>query len=213
MPTAVRLGTAGVRMPPAVELRNLSITELLERLASDRPAPGGGSASGIVVAAAAALVAMAARTSRESWQDAAGIAAQAGSIRARALELAEEDADAYERALKTLASPEGEGQDDRDAEIAAAVAHAAEIPLAIARAGADVAGLARLVVERCEPRTAADAVCAVYLAEAAARAAANLVAVNLTARPDDPLLARARAAADEAETARRALFSAGEPLH
>lgn len=196
-----------------MDFRGLSVDELLERLASDRPAPGGGSAAAIVVAVAAALVALAARTSRESWEDAAGVVAQAESLRRRALQLAEEDAEAYEDALQALASPEGETQDDRDAAIAAAVAHAAEVPLAIARAGADAAGLARLVAERCEPRTAADAVCAVYLAEAAARAAANLVAVNLTARPDDPLVARARAAVDDAETARRTMVIAGEPLH
>jgi formiminotetrahydrofolate cyclodeaminase len=196
-----------------VDLRNLSVAELLERLAATRPAPGGGSAAAIAVASAAALLAMAARCSGETWEDAAGVAAQAKTLRSRVLELAEEDADVYERALETLAAPQGETQDDRDAAIAAAVAHAAEVPLAIARAGADVAGLARLVADRCEPRAAADAVCAVYLAEAGARAAANLVAVNLTARPDDSLVTRARAAADEAETARRALVFAGGPLN
>ena len=62
-----------------------SFDEFLDELARDAPVPGAGPAAAAVVAAAAALTAMAARASLDSWADAAGFAAQAESLRARAM--------------------------------------------------------------------------------------------------------------------------------
>ena len=63
---------------------DLRLDEFLERLATGGGAPGGGSAAALSVAFAASLVAMVARCSRDSWKEAAGVAAQAGVIADRA---------------------------------------------------------------------------------------------------------------------------------
>ena len=81
-------------------LSDLSLTALLDDLAAAREAPGSGSAMGVTLALAAATVQMAARLSVETWGEAAGAAAQAESLRARALALADEDAEVYRKAVE-----------------------------------------------------------------------------------------------------------------
>jgi formiminotetrahydrofolate cyclodeaminase len=80
-----------------------------------------------------------------------------------------------------------------------AFARAAEPPLEIARAGADVAELAAQLADIGDPRVRADALVAAALGAAAARGAVALVAVNLTALGDDPRVAEAEQLAATAE--------------
>ena len=83
---------------------------------------------------------------------------------------------------------------------------AAAVPLEIAETAADVAAAAVLVAERCDGTLRADAAGAAALAAGAALAAAHLVRANLTVPADDPRLARAmRAAEDARDSATRAL--------
>lgn len=83
------------------------------------------------------------------------------------------------------------------------MARAAAVPLAIAEASVDIVLLAVDVAERCDPALRADAVAAAQLAEGAARAAAELVAVNLGVIEDDERLELARTLAEAAATAAR----------
>jgi methenyltetrahydrofolate cyclohydrolase len=179
---------------------DLTASQLLDELAGPVP-PGGGSAVAFTVAMAAAVVRMAARASKESWDAAGGVAAQADALRARAAPLAQHDADVYERALWARDSAAALRPDKRDWEIGKAFAAAAEPPLEIARIAADVAELAAEVVRSGDQRVRADAVAAVTLAAAAARAAVTLVAVNLTTVEDDPRVAAAELLASGAEAA------------
>jgi formiminotetrahydrofolate cyclodeaminase len=170
--------------------------DLLDELASEAPAPGGGPLAGLVVAMAAALVAKVARGSAEAWPEAGEAAATALELRDRAHWLAGADLDAHLRALEALgAGGDGGGLGD-------ALAHAAEMPLALAGAAAEVAALAAEAAARCVPDRAVDAQAAALLAAAAAQAAARLVEVNLTTLPHDErvrtALAHARAAAEAA---------------
>jgi methenyltetrahydrofolate cyclohydrolase len=167
------------------DLSTLSVRALLDELASESPAPAGGSAAGVTVAMAAALVEMGARRS-SSWEDAMGVAAQARSLRLRTVPLVQADAEAYAASLAALASIEDAPGSDRDEAIASALEGAADVALAIARAGTDAAYLAELVADRGEPSGRDDAQAAVVLAEAGTRVAAALVAANLmTAEGDD----------------------------
>ena len=179
---------------------DLTAAELLDELAGP-VAPGGGSALAFTVAMAAAVVRMAARASAESWDEAAGVAAQADVLRARAAPLAQVDADAYDRALAVRDGAASLPADKRDWEIGKAFADAAEAPLEIARAAADVAELAAWVAASGEPRVRADAIAAATLAAAAARAAVTLVEVNLTALAGDPRVVKAEGLARAAEDA------------
>jgi len=196
-------------MRPPDELFDLSVRDLTARVAAETASPASGSTAAVVATLSAALVAMSARFARRHWEDAAGAVAQAEALRHRAEPLAQLDAEAYEavlavrRALTTL--PETE----RDAAMCRALSHAAAVPLAIAEVAADVADLAALVAEKGNPNVAGDAAAAAVLAEAAARAAATLVAVNLGTTGEDERITRAQRLVRAAEeAARRAVAAA-----
>jgi formiminotetrahydrofolate cyclodeaminase len=175
-----------------------TVAELLDRVSARTPAPGGGSVAALVVGMAASLATMAARFSVDHWDGAAGAVAQGDALRRRALPLAEEDAEAYERALEALRAPRSGDPEARDREIGDALAHAAEIPLRIAEIATDVAELAAEVAERGNENLRGDAAAAAVLAEAGARVAANLVVINLTMREEDERVHRALWLADAA---------------
>jgi methenyltetrahydrofolate cyclohydrolase len=192
----------------AGDLLSLSLSTFLENLAGEDPAPAGGSAAAIVVTMAAGLCAKVARASPD-WPEARSAVAQAEQLRRRTASLAQSDAEAYEEALAALHLPNELELEVRNMALGQVLARAAEIPLVIAEAAADAASLAALVADRGTADRRGDAITAALLAEAAARAAAALVAENLTMTPDDGRIIRARAVAEAASTsAREALASA-----
>jgi formiminotetrahydrofolate cyclodeaminase len=173
------------------EYMSRTLGELLEELARDTPVPGAGPAAALVVAASAALAAMAARSSRESWSGAGAAVAQADSLRERALRLAAQDAAAVE-AYIAARSPGDEPSETRDFRLGRALDDAADVPLAICAAACDVALLAADVAAWCVVDERADAAAAASLALGAARAAALLVEVNLSAGTDDERVRQAQ---------------------
>ena len=183
-------------------LLDLRLSEFLDAVAAEEPTPAGGSAAALAVATSAALIAMVARASVE-WPDSGAAVAQAERLRKRTTPLAQEDAEAYEEALVTLHLPERVEPEVRDLAVGAALTRAAQIPMAIAEAGADAASLAALVADRGIADRRGDAVAAAWLAEAGTRAAAALVAVNLTVKADDERLKRAELLVDTAASAAR----------
>jgi formiminotetrahydrofolate cyclodeaminase len=193
----------------AGDLLDAPLRDVLDTLAGEGPAPGGGSAAALVVAMAAGLVTMVARRSKDHWPEAGGAIGQAESFRARVAPLAQADAEAYGAALTLL-----RGRDDlearyRDQKLRAVLEQAAEIPLQIAEAGSDLAELAALLVEHGNPEVRADAAVASVLAEAGTRAAAKLVEINLGATDDDPRVRRVRVLVTVAgEAVERALAAA-----
>lgn len=177
----------------------LRLDDFLARIAAGEQAPGGGSGAALTVAVAAGLVAMVARCSRDSWEDARGVTAQALSIQDRVAPLASVDAQAWEEANAALARAADGSSSEGDLELK--LERAAAVPLEIAQLGADVAALAVLASERCDGAYRADAAAAAALAAGGARAAAHLVRVNLAVREGDPRLARARASEQAAAAA------------
>ena len=152
-------------------------------------APGAGPLAAEVTASAAELLAQLARGAADSWAEAAAVAAQAQLLHDRAAPLGELAARAYEEAVTATGG---------DQEVGQAYARAAEPPLRIAEAAADVAALAALVARNGDPAHRADALVAGVLAAGSARAAAELVAANLTTSADDERVLRAAALAEEA---------------
>jgi formiminotetrahydrofolate cyclodeaminase len=191
---------------PAVadDYLDLRLGDFLDLSASE-PAPGAGSAAAVTIALAASLVTKVARASRDSWADAAGVAAQACELQQRCPTLARDDADAWREALEALGSSSGA----MEGELARRLDRAADLPLAIAETGADVAGLALLAAERGEASLRGEAVAAAVLAEAGVRAAAHLVVINLKAGADDERLARAGRAERAAAAAVSAALEKG----
>ena len=171
---------------------SLSAEELLDKFGHGTRVPGAGPAAAFVTAFAAALSAMAARSSLESWADARAAVAQAESLRARAVRLAQEDAEALEAFLAVRHADEEHRPEARDFNLGQALDRAAEIPLAIAEAACDIAQLAAYVADHCEGDVRADAAAASALAAGAARAAAHLVEVNLGMAEGDVRVVSAR---------------------
>jgi methenyltetrahydrofolate cyclohydrolase len=163
----------------------------LAAVAERTPAPGGGAAAGFACALGAALAEMAARFA--GLEEAV---AQAAGLRAEGARLADADLEAYAPVLAALRLPADDpGRADA---LHAAQSGAAEVPLAIAETAASAATLAREVAAAGKPGLRGDALAGADIAAAAARAAARLVEINLAGEPDDPRLARARAAAERA---------------
>ena len=192
-----------------MNLLDLSLRDFLDELAADGRTPGGGSLAALVTAAAAGLLAKVARASRSDWPEAAGVAAQAEALRDRAAPLAQIDADQYEAALRSLDGGGEASVERRDFDVGRAHARAAEPPMRIVEAATDVAELSVLVARNGEPALRADAAAAGALAAAAARAATELVAVNLTASAEDERVVRARALAQQAADAADEAFAGG----
>jgi formiminotetrahydrofolate cyclodeaminase len=182
----------------ADEYLDLKLVEFLDRSASE-PTPGAGSAAAVAIALAASLVAKVARSSRDSWSEAGGVAAQSIELRSRCPTLARDDEAAWQDAVSVLHGPRGRA--GGDAELRRVLDRAADLPLAIAETGADVAGLALLAAERGEASLRGEAVAAAVLAHAGVRAARYLVVMNLATRAEDERSARAGRAERAAETA------------
>jgi formiminotetrahydrofolate cyclodeaminase len=89
------------------------------------------------------------------------------------------------------------------------LSRAADAPLRIAETAADVAELGATLAEEGNPNLRGDAAAAAILSEAAARAAANLVEINLATTETDERIGRARELARAARTAAERALSAG----
>jgi formiminotetrahydrofolate cyclodeaminase len=179
--------------------------ELLDEIAAEAPAPGGGTVAAVVAAMAAGLVAMAARFSRETWPEAVEVAARADELRHRFVPLGPADSQAYEEVLTAMRLPRDLEPEVRNAAIGHALARAAEIPLEIAREASEVAALAALAAERGNPNLRGDATTGAVLAAGCVRASANLVEINLGTTASDRRIAQAR---EHVETAADAVHRA-----
>ncbi len=167
------------------EFDKQSLEEFLDAVAAATPAPGGGTSAGVVCAIAAGLVEMSA-----GLADSADAAERAGELRRRALTLAEEELSSYAPVLEA----------QTEADRVTALDAASEPPAQIAELAADVAELGATVAGSASEAVRGDALTAVTLAEAAASAAARLVAINVGS---GPVFERAQEAERRASNARR----------
>jgi methenyltetrahydrofolate cyclohydrolase len=169
-----------------------TLSDYLDSLAAEVPAPGGGSATGLVGALGAALVCMVAgyTVGRPKYADVeADVRAaldEADTLRRRLMALASEDEAAYEAvaaARKWPRKTEAE-KSARQAEIQRATRAAAIPPLEMAAACRRALELSEVVAQRGNPFLASDAGVAALFSEAALRASAINVRVNLAAIED-----------------------------
>lgn len=182
------------------------LRELLDDVAAPTPAPGGGSSSAVACAIAAGLVEMSVAVTRRRADDDgergrwARLAARAAALRAEAAQLAERELTAYAPVLEAQRLPAGDPQ--RAARIDAALSDAAESPVAVAAAAAEVAELALEAARDGSVALSGDARAGVLLADGACQAAAGLAAINLARRPDDARHAQLAALTARAAQAR-----------
>lgn len=183
-------------MGDSTRLTDLTLGALTERLASSDPVPGGGSAAALAGAMGAALVAMVAEltSGRPDYAEHEATIAElrAGALERRALllDLAEEDATAYESVVRVRRMPK-ETEPQREARAVAlrgAMLDAARVPLRTAIVAAEVLELAERMAPIGNRNAVSDAGVAALLAAAALRGAVLNVRINLPYLPaDDPL--------------------------
>ncbi len=190
--------------PPTAELiTDRPARELIDRLATSAPVPGGGSASAFAGAMAAALVGMVVELTRgrPGAEDAAheleAIGTAAGSLRGELLRLTDLDAEAYRAvvAARRLPRDSEEERAARSERITEATREATRAPMRIAQAAAATLTLAERIAPIGNPNALSDVGVAALLAVAAVSSAALNVRINLPYLPDDD---RLRADADRA---------------
>ncbi len=183
-----------------MSLTKLTVEDFVNELASANPTPGGGSASALAGAMAAAMVEMACNLTvgREKFQDVEGelqtVLARAKVLREKMLEAVDEDTKAYDavsQAYKLAKNTDAE-KAERTAAIQAALQHATDVPLQVAKAASETAQLAVIALKKSNPNVASDARVARLLADAAREGAIANVEINLSSIKDDGFTSRTR---------------------
>ncbi len=178
---------------PIVPTAASPLGEFTESLASEQPTPGGGAAAAVAAALAASLTAMVVRLSlgrpkyAEHNELHAEVLAASDAARDRFLQAADQDAAAYASYLAARSMPRATDAevDARVDAMRAAARHATEVPLALVKACHEQISLVERLAGRTNLNVASDLEVAALLFEAAARAAAANVMINLDAVGDE----------------------------
>lgn len=164
----------------------------LDELASNSPAPGGGSVAALSGALGAALSSMVCNLTRgkqgyESVQDEIrGIYEKSENLRKDLTDLIDKDTEAFTEVMKALKLPKDteEQKDLRRDAMQAAFKHAAEIPLETARKCTQILDVARIVAEKGNKNSVSDAAVSALMAQTGLQAAILNVRINLTSIKD-----------------------------
>jgi formiminotetrahydrofolate cyclodeaminase len=169
------------------ELADLSLRDLLDRVAAPEPGPSAGACAAWACALAASLVELTAEVTlrRGESEHMTRISREARALRDEAVELAERDVALYAAVLDARRAGDGAAE-------AAALSAAADPPLDIAVTAARVNELAHEAASRGVEALRGDALAGARLAGAACGAASRLVEIDLAATPEDPRIAQAR---------------------
>ena len=190
--------TSHTRTAAPQALHELTVRDLVSRLATRDPVPGGGSASALAGALAAALTSMVTALTEgrtASDEDAATnreIAVAAVGAQSELVNMISVDAAAYDAVVQARRLPRGTDPERRNrrVQIEHATRQATDAPLQTARMAARVLALAERLVPFGNPHAISDVGVAAHLAAAAVRGAALNVRINLpglAVGPDDEL--------------------------
>lgn len=189
------------------DFKTPSVETFLDRLGSDSPTPGGGTAAAVTGAVGASLVGMLANLTlgRKKYADheklMGAIAEQAEAERVRLLELAEEDAAAYDAVGAAFKLPKETDEEKaaRAEAIQVALKGACDVPLAVMERCMEVIGLAKTAVQYGNKNALSDGAAGAEFARAALRVASYNVKINLGSIKDETYAKEARTRMDEME--------------
>ena len=174
-------------------LTSMKISEFMDELASDSPAPGGGSVAALCGALSAALASMVASltfgkkgyTKFNAEMDEMAVKAQ--GLKARLVEYIDRDTEAFNQVMDAIRLPKKtpEQAQARERAIDEANRGAARVPFDVLSLIPDVVKLAKIAAEKGNRNLTPDAGVAGLTSALAARGAAYNVRVNLQSLPDD----------------------------
>lgn len=173
-------------------LTDLTVQELLERVGSGEPVPGGGSVAALAGALAASLTQMVARLTIGRGGDAAveqrmaDLLKRASSLRESLTLSIDRDADAYAAVLTAFRMAKGTDEEKkaRATAIQEAFKEAARVPVSVAEMGTAIMGLAEIAVTEGNRNAATDGLVGALMARAAVFGAAANVRINLASIAD-----------------------------
>jgi formiminotetrahydrofolate cyclodeaminase len=184
-----------------VKLTDKPVSNFLDELASNAPAPGGGSVAALSGALGAALVSMVCNLTlnkkgyEEVQDDIRDLLAQSEALRKELSDLLEADVAAYTGYSKAAKMPRetDEEKTERSKSMLAALKVATDVPLSIAEAAVKVMDLCMPAAEKGNKWAVSDAGVAALMAEAALRSAALNVLINLGTLKDEEFVKDRRA--------------------
>jgi formiminotetrahydrofolate cyclodeaminase len=187
-----------------VKLTDKPVTNFLDDLASNLPAPGGGSVAALGGALGAALVSMVCNLTlgKKGYEgvqaDIEALLARSEALRHEMADLLEADVAAYTAYSQTAKMPRDTDEQKavRAAAMQDALKNATMPPMHIAEAAVKVMDLCMPAAEKGNKWAVSDAGVAVLMAEAALRAAALNVLINLGTIKDQDFVAEKRAHLD-----------------
>lgn len=164
-------------------LTDLQIHQFVQEIGSDKPAPGGGSASALTGALASSLVKMVANLSGDGQEQIIG---QSQDLIEQLLDLVNRDTDAFNQVMASfrMARQTEQERESRRQAIQVATRLATEVPLEIMEVSAQVLSLAEEMVLYGNKNALSDAGVASLLAIAACRGASYNVMINLPSLKD-----------------------------
>lgn len=174
------------------------VQTFLDELASSAPAPGGGSAAALAAAIGAALVSMVANLTvgkskyADVQDDIERILARSEELRHRCVALLEQDVEAYTKVSTAYKMPRDteEQKQARSAAIQEALKGATSTPMQLAEACVEILGLCPESADKGNVMAVSDVGVGALMAEAALRAAALNVWINLGSIKDQDFVER-----------------------
>ena len=195
------------------KLTQQTVTDFLDALASNAPAPGGGSVAALSGALGAALLSMVCNLTLGKKRYAAvqdeiaALVAKTEELRHRLTDLLEADVQVYTGVSAAYKMPRKSPEEKaaRSAAIQEALKAAAQVPLDVAAACVEVLELCTQTAEQGNLNAVSDAGVAALMAEAGLRSAALNVIINVNAIRDEAFSAKLQGELDALLEGRSAL--------
>ena len=165
----------------------MEIKRFLEKLSSDTPTPGGGSASALAGALSASLVAMVAglssKKNKTKKKGMEGIRKKGLSIQKRLFQAIEADSKSFDAVLKALRLPRGSKKERlrRIKKIQRAYGRATRTPQLVCQQSLQLLEHSKILILTGNPNAVSDAAVAAFLADAACAGGLLNIKINLAA--------------------------------
>ncbi len=189
-----------------MKFERMEIRAFIDELASDSPAPGGGSVAALCASLGSALVSMVANLTigkekyKDSWDLMEDVVGKSESLRFKFVDLMNKDTESFNTFMSALKMPKATEDEkcSRKKAMGEASKLATEIPLLTLESCVEMAELAYLAAKNGNTNTISDAGSAALIAEAAGRAAAYNVKINLPGVTDETFAADFKARMEDA---------------